>query len=166
MATEDLKSTAITNRDASPRALTSSYLSEGVVRESYGKVTTTSSVTTGSTYRMCQVPSSARVSEILLSTAAMGGSSAADLGVYQTTANGGAVVDADFFAAGATLVNALTNSQISMTQTVNTITKQGQRLWEALGLSADPQIDYDITFTTTATITTGGLLGVKVRYVL
>lgn len=166
MATEDLKSTAITNRDASPRVTTNSYLAEGLLRESYGKVTTTSSVTTGSTYRIAQVPSSARVSEMLLSCAAMGGSSAADLGIYQTTANGGAVVDADFFAAALTLVNALTNSQISMTQTVNTITKQGQRLWEALGLTADPQIDYDVTFTTTATITTGGLLSLKVRYVL
>jgi hypothetical protein len=164
MTTEALKSGAITNRDATPAVLSRSDLVAGQLREAYGSVTTTSSVTTGSTYIMCSVPSYARVSEILLSTIAMGGSSAADLGVYQTTANGGAVVDADFFAAALTLVSALTNSQISMTQTVNTITKQGQPLWQALGLSADSNRDYDIVFTTTATITTGGLLGVKVRY--
>lgn len=166
MATEALKSPVITNRDASPRVTSGAHLSDGLVHETYGHVTTTSGVTTGSTYRLCSVPSNARVSEILISTAAMGGSSAADIGLYQTTANGGAVVDADFFAAAATLVSALTNSQIAMTQTVNTITKQGQRVWEALGLSADTLRSYDVVLTTTATITTGGLVGVKVRYTL
>lgn len=163
---EALKSAAITNRDATPAVLSRSDLAAGQVREAYGSVTTTSSATSLSTYRMCSVPSYARVSEILLSCAAMGGASAADLGVWQTTANGGLVVDADFFAPGATLtlVSALNNSQLSFSQAVNTITKQGQPLWQALGESADTNRDYDIVFYTTATITTGGLLGIKVRY--
>jgi hypothetical protein len=161
---EALKSAAITNRDATPAVLSRSDLAAGQLREAYGAVTTTTAGTATSTYTMCSVPSYARVSEILLSTAAMAGSTAADLGVYQTTANGGAFVDKDFFAAALTLVSALTNSQISMTQTVNTITKQGQPLWQALGESADTNRDYDIVFTVTTAVNTGGLLGIKVRY--
>lgn len=164
MATEALKSGPITNRDATPPVLNNSSADKNRLVEATGHVTTTSSVTSGSTYTMVTVPSNARISQILVSCAAMAGSSAADLGVYRNTADGGAVVDADFFATAIDLSSALTNSDVTNESATYTVAKQQQPLWQALGVSADPNTTYDIVFTTTATINTGAALGIKVRY--
>ena len=162
MATENLLSPALTNRDAS--TINNLILTKGAVREAIGYVTTTSSVTAGSTYRLAEVPSSARLSDVKISCAAMGGVSAADFGFYRNTKDGGAVVDADFVAASQSLASALTDSDIS-TQTSFTIPKRNQPLWQALGFGSDPNTTFDFVATTTATITTGGFLSATAIYV-
>lgn len=166
MATEALKSATITNRDATPRVANNARLSGAHLRSAVGSATATAGVTTGSTYRLCSVPSNALVREVLVSTVAQGGTSAADVGVYRATADGGAVVDADFFGSAVSLVSALSRSDVTNESTTYTPTKREQPLWQAVGLSSDPGGELDIVLTTTATLTNGGLLSAEVGYVV
>src|SRR5688572_2357876 len=98
MAVVHLKSTQITNRDASPRLMNNPSVDGGEVRRAVGVVTNSASDSVGSTYRYCRVPSNAVVKAVKLWSAASGATGQIDIGVYQTAENGGAVVDADLFA--------------------------------------------------------------------
>lgn len=160
MATVSVSSTQITNRDASPRVLSNSRISRGPLLGSMGVCATSAADDIGSKYKFCSVPSNARIAQLLLSNSSLGTAGAMDVGVYQTTDNGGAVVDADFFASAVALTSAQSN--VDITSEANganaSIGKEDleKPLWEALGLSADPKRDYDIVGTvTTATIDAG-----------
>jgi hypothetical protein len=166
MTTEALKSTPITNRDAVPAVPTNGALGFGSpLIEATGSVTTTSGVTIGSTYILTSVPSNARISQILLDAAAMT-QGAFDIGVYKSTRDGGAVVSAAFFASAVDCSAAVRATDVTNESGTYTIAKQNQPLWQALGVSADPQTLYDIVATSTNTITAGAALGVKVRFVV
>ena len=164
MATEALKSTAITNRDASPPVLNSPTNELGLLRESFGHLTTTSGVTAGSTYRMCAIPSNARVSDVIIAAAAMT-AGAFDVGVYRNTADGGAVVDADYFATAVDCAAAVPKTSVINESGTNTLTKQIMPLWQAIGMASDPKSTLDIVCTSTSTITAGALLGICVQFV-
>lgn len=165
MTTEALKSTNITNRDSIPSVQNSPLTERGQVKEVLGSVTTTSGKTSGSTYRMCSIPSNCRVSEIFWQAVNMTQGSF-DVGLYRTTADGAAVVDADFFATAV----AAAGADIKLTPITNesgtyTPALQEQPIWQAVGMSVDPKTHLDVVFTSTNTITSGQLLGVKVRYI-
>lgn len=168
MATETVKSLAITNRDATPHVLNSSYLEGGLVRECVGSVEAGAG-DTSSKYIMASVPSNARISQILLFSDDVGASGAVDCGIYQTTANGGAVVDQDVFASAVDVNTAALNGS-DITYEAATSTAQiddiEKRLWEQLGLSADPCLMYDIVLTPSTALATGGTLSLRVRYVI
>jgi len=170
MASVALKSTAITNLDATPVVKVNNQLAGGVVREAVGLITTNSDDSIGSTYRFCRIPGRARISEILgYADVGSAGAGIGDIGVYQTAANGGAVVDADFFASAWDFSNADANSvalehEAGAGHLVNEIE---QPLWQALEVAANPDLDYDIVMTLTEAVTTGAAeIGLRVRYVL
>lgn len=164
MVTEALKSAVITNRDATPLVLSNGVLARSALKEAIGSVTTTTGKTTGSKYILCQVPSNARVSQVLISCAAMSTSTALDVGVYRNTVDGGAVVLAALFGSAIDVSGALSNSDVTNESTSYTLDKQEMPLWQAAGLTVDPLSALDIVCTSTATITAGGLLSLKVRY--
>ncbi len=164
MAAENLKSGAITNRDSTPPVQTVGQGSNvrrvvGVVEAAGGDA--------ASTYRFCSVPSNARYVRAWFSSDDLSGSGATmDVGLRQTTANGGAVVDADFFASAldvATAAVALT--EITFERGATLISEFEQPLWQRLGLSADPQRDYDVTGVSAVAAATGTML-VIVDYVV
>jgi hypothetical protein len=167
MATEALKSLAITNRDATPRVPNSSYLEGGILLESVG-FCEAGAGDTSSTYRMVQVPSNCRISQIMLFSDDVGASGAVDIGIYKTTADGGAVVDADFFASAVDVNTAALNGT-DVTYEAGTAAGQiddiEKRLWDQLGLTSDPGIMYDIVLTPSTALATGGSLSLRVRYV-
>lgn len=163
MATEALKSIPITNRDATPVVLTNSRISKTLLHESIGNVTTTSGVTAGSTYRMCEVPSNARVSQVILNAGAMT-QGAFDIGVYRNTADGGAVVSAALFGSAVSCAAAVVMSDVTNESGSYTVDNQQVPLWLAAGLPSYPGTTLDIVCTSTNTITTGALLGLTVRY--
>lgn len=166
MAVEARKSAGITNRDASPRVKMDSATAGGRVREEVATIETVSGDSTGSTYRMLRLPSNARVSQVLLYADDIGTTTAADFGIYQTTENGGAVVDADFFASGVAMNAAATNaSDITHESAVFGLEDAEKPLWEALGLSADPQRDYDLVVTLTGDADGAGTITLKCKYV-
>ena len=144
MAVVHQKSTAITNADATPKVPTNSYLRGGVVRTSVGKVQTGAADDPGSILRFVRVPSNARVVRLNVTSDDAGATGTFDIGVYKTAADGGAVVDADEFAAAYDLKAA------ALVDAVVTIAPENKekRLWDHLGLTADPGIDYDIAMTT------------------
>jgi hypothetical protein len=164
MAVETVKSTQITNRDASPRAKNNARLTKMALHSSCGTAEAAAAASVGSKYIMAQVPSNARISKVLLSCDAAGATGTADIGIYQTTDNGGAVVDADHFASAAVITSALKKSDVTHESGVYGVEDIEKPLWEALGLSADPQRDYDVVITLTAIHADGGTLSLEVEY--
>ena len=158
------KSAQITNRDAIPSVLNTA--SNGPANRAFSAVGLVNAVLTtdvsGDIYRMMEVPTNCRVASVRLWCAALGGSAAADVGVYRNTRDGGAVVDADLFASAQTLVSAVNGTEISHESTVYTLAKREQPLWQAAGLSADPGGTFDICCTLTQTIAASGALLIEV----
>ena len=167
MAVELLKSTSITALDAVPSAVGNARVLGGIVRQAVGNALAASDASIGSIYRLARVPSNACGLSVILSNAAFTTTGAADIGVYKATvgAVAGAVVDADFFASAQLLTTALLNTEVTHESGVYTLAKREQPLWEALGLTADPQILYDIALTlTAANTTTAAQVALRVQY--
>lgn len=154
------KSTQITNRDASPAVINNP--NSGPVNRAvsaFGKLTAVASDASGDIYRLFEVPTNIRVDSVRLWCAALAGSTAGDVGVYRNIRDGGAVVDADFFASAQSFASAVNGTEISNESTVYTIAKREQPLWQAVGLTSDPGGTFDICITLTATVNTGGDIG-------
>lgn len=165
MAVANTKSTHITNADATPAVLTSSYLSKGTVYEAVGTVETLAADDASSVYRLCRVPSNARITSILLAADAITGASASDVGVYQTAQNGGAVVDADEFASDVDISSGIAFTEVINEAAATEIADVEKRLWEKIGESADTKRDYDICVTVND-VTAAGTISMKVQYVI
>ena len=164
MATEALKSKAVTNADATPVDLTGAYISNGRLRESVGIVEAAGG-DAGSTYRAVRVFSSWRITDLLLQTDDLGTGVTLDVGLYQIAANGGAVVDADHFASAVDVATAaVARTSVLQESAVLNADEVEKRLWEVLGLTADPKIWYDVACTSNAAAATG-TIAVIVRYV-
>lgn len=167
MGVVNVKSTAITNRDATPAVPNNAHIQHGVLKECVATYEIATGDSSTSTYRMMQVPSNARISQLLAVTDDMGTATAADFGIYQTTENGGSVVDADFFSAAVSLNGgALSDSDITHGNASGFGKEDAEKpLWQALGLSSDPVRMYDVVATLTADSDAGGTLTLKLRYV-
>lgn len=169
MAVVAVKSTGITNADA--KVLNNARVFRGVLEEAVGTVEAANGDSIASVYRFCRVPSNARISRVLLSCDAIT-TCAGDVGVYKTARDGGAVVDVDFFGSAVSLASALSHSDITHeADPADAGAGWGQAdvekpLWQALGLTADPYIEYDIAVTLTAAAAAAGTMSMKVQFVL
>ena len=163
-----LKSVQLTNAAASPPVLNSPQNGgEGIVREVFGHIASvTASLSITSVIRFVRVPSNARISSVRIQSGAQTAGKV-DVGIYQTAANGGAVVDADLFGSAVDLASAVKSTEIVDESGELTIAEMGKPLWEVLGLSADPCRDYEVAATVVTTdVTTGtGAVGLTVKYV-
>lgn len=164
MAVVDKKSTIITNRDATPVVFANSVNQKAQINGSYAYVTFASGDSANSIGRILSVPSNARVHSLHVVCGALGGSCAGDIGVYRNTKDGGAVVDADFFASAVSFVSALTHTDVINESGVNNVTKQSQPIWQALGLTEDPQSTFDICVTLTADTAANNSIGLALGY--
>lgn len=163
-----LKSTAIANRQATPRVLNNPGLGVGArERAAYGVLASVpAALSATSVIRMVSVPSNCIIMSLMESSGAQT-AGVADIGVYRTNDDGGAVVDADFFGSLVSLAAATVNVDVLNESTTNTLVKQGQPLWQALGMTVDPRSSLDICFTITTDITTGlQPLALRVRFVV
>jgi hypothetical protein len=164
MATENVLSGAITNRDATPKVLNTAQ--GGVVRRAWGTAEAAAAGDAGSTYRLCSIPSNARAIRVVLATDDLGTTATLDVGLYQTTENGSAVVDADFFASAVNAnTAAVAETMVSHESGVYGVEDIEKPLWEALGLSADSQRDYDVVVTSAGDIDQAGTITLIVDYV-
>lgn len=170
MAVVTTKSGFITNRDAGTGTLSNPQLNN-IMKNAVGTVEGANGDSIASKFIMAQVPSNARVSKVLLSCDAISTSGAADCGIYRSTADGGAVVDADFFASAVVLTAALNHSNITHeADPTGAGAGYGQEdvekpLWQALGLTADPSVYYDVVLTLTAALGGAGTVSLEVEYV-
>ena len=165
MALENLKSTQITNRDAVPPVLNNATTDGGALRADAAVITPSDSASVSSTFRMVSVPSNARVHRVIFAAGAMT-AGAFDIGVYKSTRDGGAVVDADFFASAVNCSAAVALTDVTNESTEYSVTEQTQPLWQALGQTEDPKSEYNITLTCTTQVTTGAAAVLKAEYVV
>lgn len=168
MAVENLKSTPITNADATPIVFNDARVAGGVERSWVGTKQVSASASIGSTYRLVRIPSNLRVSQVILACDAFDTTGAGDVGLYKTAADGGAVVNAAFFASAVAMTSILTGTDVTHESTVFGVKDAEKPLWKALGLTADPMIEYDVAITLTAANGAGATPNVtlKVRGVL
>lgn len=146
------KCTAVANSDASPAVKNSANLQNGNPRIHRGVWTAANGDSIGSIFRFARVRSSDLIHSIVVRNEALGGSAEADVGVYQTAENGGAVVDADRFGSAVSLVSASLGGVDVTHEAGTTNAKLADRekvLWQMLGLAADPGIYYDLALTLT-----------------
>ena len=156
MAVVNRNSTAISNETATPSIANSPPFAAGFVRQVVGSVAAAADDSATSIGRVLRIPSNACVSAVLLSCADATTAGNIDVGVYQTSENGGAVVDADFFASLFALTNGpYSNTDITFESGEYTYAEADTPLWQALGLTADPLRDYDIAYTITTTFNGG-----------
>lgn len=176
MATFNIKSTVLTNRDATPKVLTDALVAGGEISECEGYAATGGAADgSGTFYRLCQVPSNARMSGLILQASAFGSGAAIDVGVYWPTnipvgaglsaANASAVINTQLFASALGMSAATAVTDIINSSGNNTIAKQEQCLWQAAGLSSDPGIMLDIVAGVQTALAASGFIGLKARYV-
>ena len=151
MAVVAVKSTLITNADALPAVLNSPRVDGGFERIEVATAAITDTDSIGSTYRMFRVPSNAVMTDLRIYSPDIGTTTISDIGLYRTAKDGGAVVDADFFASALSLKDgAINGTDVLHESAVFSIANSGKELWDALGLTADPSVFYDVAFTLTA----------------
>ena len=161
----DVDSTLISNRAATPRVANDPWTNAVLKTTGLGLLEVSTSETSTAQLRFCRVRSNAVVRQVNLYCDAVSTSGAIDVGLYQTDDNGSAVVDADFFASAQVVTSALAGTNVAHESGVYGIEDLEKPLWEALGLSADPQIDYDVVGTVTTNMGGAGTIGVEVVYV-
>lgn len=174
MGIVNITSTYVKNRDASPKVLTDAGIANGLLRSTQGYVTTNNGDSATSTYRLCSVPSNARVNSVDYQCAAQGTSCTINVGVYYPTyipvgaglaaSLAGTAISAAFFASAIASASAVAITNITNQAGTNTIDLQELPLWQALGLSVDPMIELDIVATVQVATAASGKLGVKVSY--
>lgn len=166
-----LKSTAITNREATPRVDNNpGQGGVGVVRTVYGYIASvTAALTALSVIRLVEVPSNAMVHSVKITSGAQTAGKF-NIGVYRKNADGGLVAftSADsFFTTDLDCAAAVIDQECVMKATsANTPTKRNQPLWQAIGMASDPKTGLDICATVhTTDVTTGtGSLAALVQY--
>jgi hypothetical protein len=176
MAVANLKSTTITNRDSVPPVINDGRLERAVLKSAVGYVTTgadTGSTTyaAGSTYVVASLPSTAVVRNVLLSNAALT-SGVVSVGVGRTTRDSGGTsyplaigaTATAFFASAQSVASAQSKVNITNQSGNNTLDKQQQPLWQAVGMAADPGTALDIVILVTTSIAAGGLIGLEIQY--
>lgn len=163
MAVVNTKATAVSNADATPIVITNRIITRGPSFVACGTVEVAAADDDGSVFRFARLPSNARITSIVRFNDAITAGTAYEIGLHQTAANGGAAADADLFA---TTVDLSTASVVGVESRFEAANIDGieKRLWELLGLTADPRVDYDLTFTGTTVGTAAGTISVEVRY--
>lgn len=164
MAVVTVKSGPITNRDTVPIVMTKAALMGGNVKAARGTVEVTNGDSIASKFIFFEVPSNAIPLRLLIGCDAIT-SAAADIGLYRTTKDGGAVVDADAFASAQSIASAIVvNTDVIHESAVFGVEDVEKELWEVLGLTADPNVMYDLVATLTAAATATGTLSLTLLY--
>jgi hypothetical protein len=158
MAQVNRNSNVITNAVATPKTVNNPAVGGAAqLMEVAGLVTCAADDSSGSIHRFVRVPSNARISQVLFSTADASSAGAINVGIYQTADYGSAVVDADLFASALDLSGGpFNNLDITFESGEYTYAEAVKPLWEVLGLSADPCREYDIAATISTTYNGAG----------
>lgn len=174
MASETLKSPAITGYDATPPTKKAGGAgASNSLYEVSGYVTTSAGVTTGSLYLLVRLRSNCYLKNLFFESGADGGDPAYVLGLYYSDntadfpanqALAGTVIDNDLFNTDIDNTSAIVATDYINSAGLCTIDKRQQPLWQMAGLSSDPGGYFDVVLSSTATNTNGALLGVSARF--
>jgi hypothetical protein len=156
MAVVNVKSAVITNLDAVPAVKPAVEDMRGRLKVIPFTVEIANGDSIASTYRVARVHSDHRILSIRKFSDAVTGA-IADVGLYRTNADGGAVVLATAYGSAVSLVAAdVIGAELAFEQ--RDIVNIMKYVWGDAGLTADPNLDYDVTFTLTAAATAAGTL--------
>lgn len=181
MSVYNIKSTVITNRDATPPALTEPSLGNGRVKGAVGVQRTSNAGSdlpeAGTAIRLITMPANARLQSLEHAAGALG-TSAIDITVWYTTtipqggqntpatSLAGTVIASSFFAsniAGIDTKRAWTDAMgLDATPTLD---KRDYPLWKMLGLSNDPGLNLDLGFTIRTANAINGYVGLRATFV-
>lgn len=174
MSIEHVKSTPVTNADATPVVVNAIGAgAPGGLREVTGSLVIPASASADSTLRFVRVPTNAKVKRIVITSQAQAAGTV-DVGVYYPTTGptgkadlAANAIDQDFFATVVDLASAVQPTDITNESGTYTADKWNQPLWLAVGLASDPGGYFDIAATVkTTAITTGtGIAGLSVGFV-
>jgi hypothetical protein len=178
MAVDHVKSTPITNLDASPVVQVTA--GEGgaapLCSISSGDVIGIASSFIDATYQFVRIPSNCKVKQIIFDSQAQTTSGTIDIGLYYATDGEGnkpvallaaAAIDQDFFAAAVSVIAASGPTDVTNQSTTYTPAKRNQPIWQAVGLSADPGGFFDIVGTLKTALTTGtGKMGLTCNFTI
>ena len=175
MAVDHVKSTVVTNLDASPSvANTAGEGGPANLHSVSGYATAVASSSVDATYQLVRVPSNCKIKAINFESAAQTAGTF-DIGVYYATDGEGkrptallaaAAISQAFFASAVVCSSAVVVTDVTNESGSYTIDKRVQPLWQALALTADPGgfLDIVATVVTTAVTTGTGVLGIRVEY--
>jgi hypothetical protein len=164
MAVVASKSTLVTNADAVTQTLNDVTNSGARLRTAVATVELANGDSIASTYRMFRVQSNWRIHSVRIYCDAIT-SGAADLGLYQTAANGGAVVDADAYASAVSIASAITTGT-EIAFEARDIANIAKKVWEDAGLTEDSKRAYDLALTLTAATTAAGTVSLALTYAI
>lgn len=180
MSAFNIKSTVLTQRDASPKVLSEGTLAKSMVREAIGVQRNSNAGTdlntAGTQIRLLSVPSTARLSTLEYASAALGTSAIDVAAWYPTTVpTGGGVFLADsvkgtLISSSAFLANiAGADAATAWTTAFPTVANFAialyeQPLWQILGFSVDPEINIDMGFTVRTASAINGYVGLRARF--
>jgi hypothetical protein len=174
MAVVDVHSTELQNTEASPIIANDIRNIHGRLRIKSAQVTVANADTNLSTYRMFRVRSGDSIKSLQLrNNANFTGATGWDCGLY--TINGGAEVDLDLYGDAQILAVAvpavphlLADSPYLECRfgdaTTSVLTDINNRVFEDLGLTTDPQIEYDVVMTGSVIGTVGGVISLTMLY--
>lgn len=181
MSVFTIKSRVIANRDASPPLLTNPENSQGLVKSVVGVEKTTNIASdiggAGTAIKLITIPSNARISRLEYAKEAFGTSSLDIAVFYPTTIPQGGLNAPARSLAGTVVASSLWTTNISngdvavgwtdaMGAAVSpTLQNRIKPLWDLLGLSSDPSIDFDLGFSVRTAVTTNGYVGLRASYV-
>jgi len=154
-------STALTNTKSTPRKFNSTGIEHGTIRRSQGLMAVGNGDSVGSIYALMRIRSCDYLDKMRYDGPDIGTTTAADFGLYDIAADGtvGAVVDQDFIASAVVLnAGALSNTDLTFEAAAagGLITNAEKRVWECLGLSADPFKEYYVCATLTGAADAAG----------
>lgn len=163
MAVDHVKSTFVTNADASPAvANTAGEGAQAPLKSIEGSAVGVASSSIASTYQFVRVASNCKIKQLWFESGAQT-AGAMDIGLYYATDGQGgkptalvaaSAIDQDFFASAVVVSTAVAMSEVSNESGTYTFDKRTQPLWQAVGLTADPGGFFDITGTLTVAFTT------------
>lgn len=153
------KTSALANLDATPILRANPWVHGGNAKHFAGTVEAANGDSIGSTYRFFRIGSWMRPAALTLYCDAITGA-AGDLGLYRVPADGGAVVAAALFASAQSIA-AANVAGLQIRFEADDIANVEKRIWELLGLAADPNLEYDVTLTLTAAATASGTLALQ-----
>lgn len=153
--------TPIANAVAVPKVISPSHNTRGKLYVAGSVIAKAAGDTDTHVYRYARVMSGDRIVSVLLRHVALIGASDVDIGLHDI--EGGAVVQKDLFADGLTLVTARASPVDVLGSGTNAVSAANadKRIWELLGLSADPKKAYDLTLTFNTGGTATGAIAVS-----
>lgn len=159
----NINSPQVAQTQTQPSTKIDTLVSGSRLRHKMGRVTLDGTQSDNDVCRFFRVKSSDSITSIKQSNAALTGLTSSTWGFHRTIEDGGAAADADVISTTFTLASA--RNRVEIRTSVLTPLTLGQPVWELLGLSADPGLEYDVTATLLTAGSASGAITLEIDYV-